>query len=118
MKLSDITAKVKAVSFDYEGETVNLDVRTQLITPKLIADLSELEEKKLTPETLRAISEHLVRLVATWDVQEDDGSAFPLEVSRLEAEIPVGFQMQALMAAVNAMGESIAPEVKDKDAAA
>ena len=110
MKLSDITAKTKTVSFDYSGETVNMDVRTQLITPKLIADLGELEEQKLTPEALRAISEHIVRLVATWDVQEDDGSVFPLDVERLEAEIPVGFQMHVLMAAVDAMGEDLAPQ--------
>lgn len=111
MKLSDLTAKTKNITFDYEGESVTLDVRHQLVTPKLIADLALLDNLSVdSAARMHAISEHLAQLVAKWDVLDTDGAMFPLDVDRLAAEIPVAFQARCLMAAVQAMGEAAAPE--------
>jgi hypothetical protein len=117
MKLSDLTSKTKPVTLDYNGEIVTMTVRCQLITPKLIADLGVLDDLTVdSAERMHAVSEHLARLVASWDVLEDDGSMFPLDVDRLTAEIPVEFQMRCLLAAVQVMqvGEAPAPEKQAK----
>lgn len=111
MKLSDLTSKTKSITFDYEGESVNMDVRTALITPKLIADLALLDNMTVDGAArMLAISTHLAQLVAKWDVLDDNDVMFPLNVDRLASEIPVAFQARCLMEAVQAMGEATAPE--------
>lgn len=112
MKLSTLVAKTKQVEFDYDGETVHMEVRHQLITPKLVADLGVLDDAAVDfSERTHLISEHLARLVVKWDVLDDDGAMFPLKPELLAAEIPVVFQAHCLMEAVQAMkpGEVQAP---------
>src|SRR5579863_990002 len=103
MKISDLTAKTKTVSFDYDGETVNMDVHTQLITPKMAAELNEVDDDKVDAATrMHTLSDLASRLIAHWDVLNDDGSMFPLDTASLEATIPVMFLSQALMESVKA----------------
>jgi hypothetical protein len=55
---------------------------------------------------LLAISEQVCRLVAQWDVLNEDGSMFPLRVEQVAAEIPLAFQNAVIGAAIGAVSES------------
>jgi hypothetical protein len=119
MKLADLARKTKRVTLAFEDETVHLEVRYQLITQKLIADIAALNSLAIdlseqTAEKLHTLGEQVARLVASWDVLDDDGQMFPLDPERLAAEIPMMFLAQVLGAAAGAIyqGEAPAPQAE------
>lgn len=113
MKLSDLIAKTKSVSLNYGGESLTLQVRTEIITPKLVADLASLDDASVSAAArLQSAAELLVKLVASWDLYDADGvTMFPLDVARLESEVPLALQQQCLLSAVQSLqpGEAPAP---------
>ena len=78
----------------------------------MAAELNAVDDDKVDPATrMHTLSDLASRLVAKWDVLNDDGSMFPLDTASLEATIPVMFLSSCLMEAVKAAlpGEASAP---------
>lgn len=106
----DLAKKTKKAHLDLDdGDRINFAFRHQLITPRLVADLSALDGmREDSPAEVSAkllgVSEHVARLLTEWDVTEADGTTmFPLVADRLAEDIPLEIQMRLLMACVNEM---------------
>jgi hypothetical protein len=115
MKLSDLMAKTRSVTLTYAGESVTLEVRVDVITGKLMAEMATIEKPVSDPSEvvgrLESISRFLCRLVASWDVLGDDEQPFPLEPERVSESIPVAFMIACLQVATSSVGESSASGV-------
>lgn len=112
MKLSTLVAATKNVTVSYGGETINLVVRASAITPKMLADLAllaEAEGSKAVAAQVNEIPDLLCRLVASWDVLNDDETPFPLDPEQVAEKIPMDFQVACIRAATGSVGEAVAP---------
>jgi len=92
MRLLDLTQRTKHASIAIDTELLNFDYYHQLVTPALIATLNDLKKTS----DYAGISKSLVTLIASWDLLDADGTPFPLDLDRLQNEVPVLFQAQVL----------------------
>lgn len=99
MKLSELTKKTRAGMLLVEGETLVYTYYYQLVTPALIAAVETMKNG----QDLLAVSQYVATLIASWDLEDVDGGVFPLEVSRLQKELPLIFQMQLVSDIITAM---------------
>ncbi len=113
-KYKDLAKKTKRATLDLgDGDTIAFEFRTGMVTPRFLADIQTLDDvEHLTPDVVLAISEHVARLLTTWDVEDDDGSMFPLDPTRLAADIAAQVQLAILFTCIAEMkpGEATAPE--------
>lgn len=119
-KFTDLAKKTKSATLDLgDGDVIQFEFRPALITPQFIHALSALDASRMqtatadqADATIQSVSDQVARIVASWDVQEDDGSPFPLDPARLKADIPIQAQVAILMACMQAMqpGEATAPQ--------
>lgn len=92
MRLLDLTQRTKHATMAYDGDVLNFEYYHQLVTPALIATLNDIKKTS----DYAGISKSLVTLVASWDLLDADGTPFPLDLVRLQNEVPVLFQAQVL----------------------
>lgn len=118
LRLADLAAKTKDATIDFDGESVTLTVRYQLITPRFLAQLEQLQALQgdgggHTGDVLTALCGQLCQIIERWDVFDEDGATmFPLDAARMAAELPVPFLYAVLGGAMGVMkpGEASAPE--------
>lgn len=116
LRLADLAAKTKDARIEWEGETVTLDVRYQLITPRFLSSIEQLQAMQAdTGQVGAALVElcaRLALLIASWDVYDLDGiTMYPLDAERMAAELPAPFLYAVLAGALGVMqpGEASAP---------
>lgn len=119
MKFSDLARSTKTGLLDLgDGDVIRFEFRQGLVTPRFMHDLYALDPEQFTPATsteqdaaIMAVSSHVARLVAEWDLLDEDGSMFPLEAERLARDIPfvVQFRLLQRCLAEIAQGEASAP---------
>lgn len=120
MRFSDLARKTRAVTLDLgDGDTITGHYRHGLITPRLVHDILALDTGRMrsappdeTAAALDAVAGHVARLIADWDLREDDDRApYPLTVDRLR-DLPLPVLIALIMACVEDMnaGEKAAPE--------
>jgi hypothetical protein len=122
MKFSDLAKATKRSKVSVGDDEISFAFRHGLITPRFIQDLLALDESRLKNATpaeadaaLASVSEQMARIVAEWDVTEEDGvTMFPLVADRLAAEIPLSVQVAILFTCMAEMqpGEATAPGSK------
>jgi hypothetical protein len=121
MKFSDLGKKTKRAKLELgDGEVIHFDFRHELITPRFVQALLALDESRLqaggaaeADAAVQSVPENVARVIAWWDVTEDDGETmFPLVASRLAEEIPFAVQVGMLFQCLTEMqpGEARAPE--------
>ncbi len=74
IKLSELIGKIAKRSFEYEGETVNLEVFTQKVSPAYRTAWQQVEKD---PDR-EARCQLTADMVKSWDVQQDDGEMQPV----------------------------------------
>lgn len=99
ISLSRIANNKAPLTFQYDGETVNLVYYPSRVTEKVFAQLqsfSKMNEANMT-EGFASFNAMLVNLIESWDVFEDDAqtTVFPLDADRL-AELPFAFRVQLI----------------------
>lgn len=110
--VSQMATNSVTVAFDYAGETVNVTYAPGNINEKVFAgiaslaeansfDLSKVDTTNMSEisadlsAVLSAVNDTLVAVVSKWDVLNDDGTMFPLDVKRL-SELPILFRAEVL----------------------
>lgn len=110
MKLSDLLAKTRVVAVEYEGETINLVVRAEAITPNLMATLLSFSKTNLDAEDMTRMADIVPALVCqvveSWDLLGEDDEPFPLDPAQVAASIPMAFLAAVLQGATATMGEA------------
>jgi len=111
MKLAAITQKTTKTSMPFDDDVLNYEFKHALITPALVADIQRLIEASVSAENILAISTHIVSLVTTWDLIDEDGAMFPLDAKRIAHEVPLVFQATLITDMISKMrqGEANAP---------
>lgn len=115
MKLSDLTSATKVVTLEYAGNSIDLTVRTAVITTRFITEMAKFDVPATGAAAVAAqlseVPAILCRLVAAWDVIGDDGKPFPLEPERVAETIPLEFMTAVIRAATatSTAGEAAAP---------
>lgn len=120
-KFTDLAKKTKPGTLDLgDGDVIQFTFRPALLTPNFVHNLSMFDEARMSAasaaeadEVIQDASEQVVKVIATWDVLDEDGTTpFPLDVERLRADIPVQVQVALLMQCTREMqpGEARAPE--------
>jgi hypothetical protein len=112
VKLSDLRAKTKEVIADFgDGELVTMAVRVQAVTSHVMDELLELEQEVEASQAAKRVGSIIslvTRLVASWDIlDEEGGSIIPVTAEAL-AEFPIPLLIALLQEAVKAAGESLA----------
>jgi hypothetical protein len=112
MKLADLVAKTREVAVEYAGETVNLVVRSEMLNTDLMIEMARLgkvqADPELAEEAFKMLPELLCKIVASWDLEGDDGKPFPLVPSKVSKAIPVSFLSACIQGATQSLGESAA----------
>jgi hypothetical protein len=91
LKLSELIAQTAKRSFEYAGETVNLEIFTQKVTP---AYRSRWEQVSSDP-TKESRCQLIADMVAGWDVLGDDDNPQPISYDFLQ-HCPDGFLNQVV----------------------
>jgi hypothetical protein len=120
-KLASNTADV---TIQVGGETVTLTYKPALVTEKVFDEMMKLTGDKVTvslSEAAMVVNDILVRLIAKWDVMEDEAGTqmFPLDAERL-ADLPLFFRLKCLMAIAqdaSSQGEALAAGMQPNSAA-
>lgn len=105
-KYRDFGKKTKSATLDLgEGDSINFEFRTGVMTPQFLADFQSLSDAALvTPAVTLALSRHLASLLTEWDMlDDDDASMFPLDPARLAADIPASVQVAIIFQAIEEM---------------
>lgn len=110
----NIASNTAQVTFAWAGESITLDYYPGRITEQVIAAMQMTGQESTMEEAMAAFAsfnEHLVGLLAAWDVFEDEAqtSMFPLEAQRI-AELPILFRVACFEAILRDMRpETAAP---------
>jgi hypothetical protein len=78
LDLSDLKAKKRTVIVDYEGESIKVDYRPQMINPEYQTFLKRLKDDQATDDEAEQW-ESVLRVVCGWDIV-DDGK--PVQITR------------------------------------
>lgn len=112
IRISDLRKETRSVSFEWEGETVNLKYRPGAVTAQMqmsAAGIATLGDNAgLVVEYLGNYIESMASLIAEWDVLGEDGTPIPISVETMELlTLPFIFAMfGAIMGAYNPNGKS------------
>lgn len=80
-KMAENTA---TISMNWGEDTVNVDYFPSQVTEETIAELDQ--------EGFETLNKVLARMVKSWDVLDEDGSMFPIDVEHL-ATLPLKFRL-------------------------
>lgn len=106
IKLSQIGAKTRTVTMEYEGEPVALVYRPGKFTPRIEARLNEAQSEGRVSQEVAAV---LADVLASWDVLGDDGK--PVKpTTELLMEFPVDF--------LNLVSQAVAGDMRPKEPSA
>ncbi len=89
MRLSTILAPTLTVPVEVYGESLSVTWRPAALTPALEARVGDVADQPASAQTA-VLVEVLSRLLAGWDLTEDDGSPVPTSVERLR-DLPTAF---------------------------
>jgi len=102
IKLSQVGARRKSASVEYDGETVDFVYKPSAFTPRVEARLNEAQvESTVSQEVAQVLSEVLV----SWDVLGDDGKPLNPDIDLL-MEMPLDF----LTSITQALGDDMRPK--------
>jgi len=115
MKLSALTNKTMVVPLPYGDPGDTMTTRPNAVSTSFLIDFASLDETAADAasmrEQLRSAVDLLCKVVADWDLLDDDG--VPIEVTPEEIlthDIPLRFHLECIRAAVASVGEVSAPE--------
>jgi len=86
LKLSELIAMSAKRSFEYEGNTVNLEIFTQKMTPRFRAEWQDL----IKSESKNVLCQICADFLKSWDVLGDDDQMQPITYEFL-MQCPEGF---------------------------
>lgn len=119
MRFTDLARATKTGKLDLGGgDVIRFEFRHGLITPHFMHTLLALDESRLKGATadegeaaVMNVCEQVARLIVEWDLLDEDGSMFPLDVERLARDIPLTVQIGLLQQCLEEMGagEASAP---------
>lgn len=81
-----------SASFEYMGETVHFTYMPGHYTPEMEAKIREQSE-----EDTSFLIETITTIVVDWDVQNDDGTMYPIDAEHVEA-LPAKFLLHVMSA--------------------
>lgn len=84
IKLSDIQKKTKSLSLSFQGETLHLDYKINVVTPAFLDEKLDLKNQ-------------LVQSIASWDLEDDEGKMSEISVETFD-QLPVQFQIDLMTA--------------------
>jgi hypothetical protein len=92
IRLSDLRRKTRSVTVHYQGEDVNVEYYVNAVTPEFLLSSNEpLDQIK--------------RVVASWDVQDDDGNN--LAPAEIADKLPIAFLNAVISAIIEDMTLSV-----------
>lgn len=104
MDIASYKAVTKPVSLDFEGEVINLEVRSHLFTLGLQRKLQAAQENL----DATALASFFIEVISSWDLM-DDGRVVPLTVEGLE-----GVPLEILGAIDAGIGAALLPSEEEK----
>lgn len=110
MKLSEVRAKVKVVTVEWEDESAEVGYFPAAVTPELVdkVQAAAAEADNGTVSAGETIGGMLEPMLSWWDVLDDDGERLPTDKATI-ATFPLSF-LNAVMEKVQ--GDSRPPERK------
>lgn len=103
VRLSQIKGETRTVRIDFGDEgDLNITFRPGGITP---AREEELQVEEAEGRGLRALIGLLCEVIVEWDLLDENGAPFPLDVEALMQSIPADLFQQVFLA----IGEAAAP---------
>lgn len=91
--------QTRTITVEYAGETAGITYYPHKITKSLIRETAEMEG-----DGADRLAGQLVKLVASWEVLDDDGAPLPVTV-----EVMDGFPIDFLVAIMRAINEAAIP---------
>lgn len=88
IRLSDIKANIRKVTFDYEGNEVNIEYKPSAVTPSLQSKIVKMDKN----DSMNMVDAIAVMLVG-WDVLGDNGKPIAITTATLGA-LPIKFVAQ------------------------
>ena len=111
MKLSDLLSSTDIVSLTYGTFHLTLTVNSGMVTPELLTNLTMLAKPATGADASAAqvleIPATVCKLVASWDLPDDEGGTYPLTVEEV-AKLPIRFVVAVLKSATALVGEESA----------
>lgn len=107
IRLSDIRADVRTVSFVYDGNDVNIQYKPSAITPVLQSKILKLD----TNDSMNMV-DVIVNVIVGWDVLDDKGKPIAITTATLGA-LPIGFVGQIVTSVFTDMQPGTPEEKKD-----
>lgn len=92
LKISNLAADERTVSFVYAGEDVTIVYRPSKFTPSIAAAAEGVAEQEVIERLVGRLADMLVR----WDVLDDDGSELPTSEDVIR-ELPFRFLNTIIM---------------------
>ncbi len=105
MKLSAYLSKTKQIQVDFEGETLTIDYKPNVVTPTFLDSLEGLNNRQ-------SVHKQICASVQSWDLVNDEGQVLPINDETLQT-LPTGFTVRVLEAIVTDMNGPGKEEKKD-----
>ncbi len=83
MKLSEIQNRTRKVEIDFQGESLEVEYRANVVTPAFLSDRPE-------------VVEQVRRAVIRWNIVDDDGKEMP--VGDVVEDLPVALLVEIITA--------------------
>lgn len=83
MKLSEIQSVTRSVTVSFQGETIDVDYRANIITPAFLSDKPD-------------VTEQVKRAVIRWNIVDDAGEEIP--VKDVADQLPVALLVEVITA--------------------
>lgn len=103
IKLSELSAKTRALTMEYAGEALIVEYYPARFTPALAARMQDVQD---APRPTVAFAEALAEVLAGWDIQGDDGEPLPTTTGWL-----LKMPMDLLSQVAEAVGADMRPKV-------
>jgi len=79
IRLADLRKETRSITFEFLGETVHVAYSPGAFTPELEAEANAAEPG----HQLGALAKMFARILASWDVMDDDGQPLPITLDTL-----------------------------------
>lgn len=93
MKLSEVQARTKVVSVEWDDETVDVSYSPNRMTPEVLDKASDAEDKG----NLDVLGDLLEPVLEWWDVLDDEDKRLPTDAATIK-RMPLSFVMAVLAA--------------------